>query len=150
MNAAAKLTLWRVLAIAIVAGATAATAAFGARYPQLAPANAVLAWLVGKLLGVPLDGVVTGAVGAMSPERAIGIAVGAVQSMPPAKAEAVAQGVLQDMAARAVGSPHQEAQAVTRSLLDLASPDDKQKMLKRIVFLASLPPPAAPKKEGDT
>ena len=79
MKQASKIMLWRAIGVSVVAASTAAAVL----YPQLAPANALFAWLVGKLLGMPLDTVVESSIAAMSPARAVEITLHAAENMPP-------------------------------------------------------------------
>lgn len=149
----------RLIGVVLVVGLTALTVWLGPSFPQLATANAAAAWLFGKLFGVPLDAVMQSALRAMQPEKAVALTVSAVQSMPPARAEAVTQSVLQELAAHAVGAmPAEQAQYMTRAILDTIPPEAKARVLEKIVFVQSksLPPqdadlstqPAAAKK-GD-
>lgn len=142
--AAGKLTLLRVIGVAVVVIATGATVLFGSKYPQLAAVNTGLAWLVGKLLGVPIESVTQAVLKTMAPDKAVAMTVQAVQSLPPARAEAVAQGVLQEIAAHAVGHmPDAQAKYMTRALLDTIPPEVKARVLEKIVFISSMPPAAA-------
>lgn len=78
------------------AAATAATAVgalaayFGTVYPWLAPVLTGLATgagtLIGKWLGIPIDGVLSAALATMTTDRAVAVTAQALRSMPPSAA----------------------------------------------------------------
>lgn len=141
---ASRLRWIRVVAVVLVTGTTALTVALASKYPALASVNAGLAWLAGKLLGVPLQDVMQAALRAMQPADAVKLTVAAVRSMPPAKAEAVAQTVLSEIASHAVGAMEPaRAEYITRAILDTMPPEEKARVLERVVFVSQKAPPAA-------
>lgn len=96
------LSALRAAALVVVVLLSLLAAAFGDRAPWLAPANAAFAWLVGKLLGVPLDGVVDAALQTMQQETRLRITVRAMRSLPPAAARQVIESMPPDEQAQIV------------------------------------------------
>ena len=124
---------------------TAAAVLWGNQYPWLHGVAALVAWLVGKLLGVPIDSVVAAALTAMGSDKAIKLAVTSVNSMPPNKSaikDEITRDVLERITAHAVASmPPDQAAAIARGLLEQVPAVDRGRVLERIVFLQSQRPP---------
>ena len=89
----------------------AALEVYGAALPPYLRAGipAILAWLVGKYLGVPAPAVTQLALTRMAPELAVQIVVRALQSLPPSSSETATATLLASLPpaarARAVSIP---------------------------------------------
>jgi hypothetical protein len=144
--------VYGVLAVTI---STGASVMWGDLYPVLVPINAIVCWVVGKLLGVPIDSVITAALAAMTPDKAIGLAVTAVSSsMPPAKNEVrqeLTREVIEQFASHAVASmPPAEATSLARGLIASVPASDRARLAERIVFLQSQRPAPLPVSDVST
>lgn len=73
----------RAVGVAVVAVSAAAATVFGPQYPWLVTIQAVIAWSVGKLLGVPVDSVLGSALQVMEPKRRLSVTIKAVEAMSP-------------------------------------------------------------------
>lgn len=141
MPADIKLKVMQALGVFLITSSAALTAWLGAKYAFLVPLNTLLAWFVGKLLGVPLDSVVKDAVTRMTPEQQVIMTVSAVQALPADEAKAVADDVLERIAQHSVRSmPPEQAKYMTRALLETIDPTEKARILEKIVFMSSHPP----------
>ena len=83
MDSSRQIQALRALGIVLVVGLGIAEVLFGARYPALAPIATGVGWLVGKLLGVPLEAVLDAALQAMRADKRVEIARHAMASLPP-------------------------------------------------------------------
>lgn len=140
-----RLTIVEVLSVAIVGSAIALTAVFGDALPWLQPFSSLLAYLLGKLLGVPIDRIVRDAVQRMPTHKAIEVTVAAVQRMPEARKQEITTEVLEKLAldnARFMrtGQHSKQLTRTTRAILSLLPPETKAKVLETIVFVSSHPP----------
>lgn len=98
---AARTRLYRLLGGGAIAVITAAAGALTVRYPHAASWIAMVAGpvcaYIGKLVGVPVEGIVQLALGEMKPEKAAAIAVQAMQSLPPDATRGAVMQLVQSM-----------------------------------------------------
>jgi hypothetical protein len=82
--------LYRGIAATAATAVGALLAYLGVRYPLLAPVLTGLGTgagaLIGKWLGIPIDGVLSAALATMKAERAVAVTAQALRSMPPSAA----------------------------------------------------------------
>jgi hypothetical protein len=91
ITAKRKMMLYRALATTATSAVGALLAYLAVVYPWLAPLLTGLATgagtLIGKLWGIPVDGVLSAAIATMNSDRAVKVTSQALRSMPPAVAE---------------------------------------------------------------
>lgn len=82
--------IYRGVAVTATAAVGALAAWLGVLYPWLAPVLTGLATgagtLIGKWLGIPIDGVLSAALATMTADRAVAVTAQALRSMPPSAA----------------------------------------------------------------
>lgn len=78
-----RVRVYQGIGVAVVGAMSALTYLLAPQYPWLVPLDTGVCWLVGKLLGMPVDAVVSAALARMQPDRAAAVTAKALQSMPP-------------------------------------------------------------------
>ena len=109
MRAPERLDVWQGVGVAVVGAMSALTYMFAPQFPWLVPLDAGVCWLVGKLLGKPVDEVISAALARMKPDRAAAVTAKALQSMPPDRAAAVTAKALESM-------PPESTRTILRSI----------------------------------